>query len=161
MVKLTNTSAGRDLFITGFVFNNPGGIAGVTLSPTDIDFGLLGLSNDGISAPPFGDFDIGASTGEGFLGSGNPNEGIGAGSMESFTFALIGNGLNSLDENSFVSALSSNPRGGGAQFFAVRFRVITIGAGSDKVPATPGTPIPEPGTLLLIGTGLVGLGAGA
>ena len=109
------------------------------------------------------DFDIGLTTNGNWLAGGNENKGIPVTQTGIFGFSLFGSNLTTLDEASFVSELSNNPGGGGAQFFAVRFRGITIGAGSDKVPAAggPETPIPEPGTLLLIGSGLVGLGAGA
>ncbi len=118
-----------------------------------------------MSAPPFGDFDLGLTTQGSWLGGGNPNEGIPVGFTGIFRFSLFGSNLTTLNDASFVSELSNNPGGGGAQFFAVRFRGINIDPpGSDKVPAAGAPipePIPEPGTLLLIGSGLVGLGAGA
>ena len=174
MVNLTNTTPAGGGFITAFAFNNPGNtISNVTLGLSTISPGsptfnfatLLGGSgfNNGVSAPPFGDFDIGLTTNGNWLAGGNENKGIPVTQTGIFGFSLFGSNLTTLDEASFVSELSNNPGGGGAQFFAVRFRGITIGAGSDKVPAAggPETPIPEPGTLLLIGSGLVGLGAGA
>lgn len=158
VVSLTNTSPAGTGFFTAFAFNNPGGISGVSLASTSGTFNTLlggpGFSN-GVSASPYGDFDIGVGTGNSWLGGGSPNGGIALGDMETFTFALIGTDLNLLTIDDFTNELSSSAGGGGAQFFVARFKGIQTGEGSDKAPTTV---VPEPGTLLLLGSGLTGLG---
>jgi hypothetical protein len=155
-VALTNTSpAANGGYLTSFAINNPdGAITGVTLDSTDPNFALLGIGtlDNTIKASPFGKFDIGASSTKAqLLGGGKPSFGIAPNRSATFTFSVIGGeGLYLQD---FLNELSSNPGGGGAQFFIARFRGFADG-GSDKV---PGTAVPLPPTLILFVTGLVGL----
>jgi hypothetical protein len=173
VVQLTNTSAaGGGGFLTALAFNNPAGlITGVSFTADDPDFGLLGASSfsNGVNAAPYGQFDIGASTGASFEGGGSPSQGLGFGATGTFTFNLSGSGLDGLSASSFFSTYSATPGAGqGVQAFVARFRGFTSdGAGnatSDKVRGVLGTPLtpaeitPEPGSLILAGVGGVGTG---
>jgi MYXO-CTERM domain-containing protein len=148
-------------YLTAFVFNNPGNdITQATMSGTNPNFHLLGAPgfNNGVNGAPFGQFDLGASTFKSFEGGGNPNKGIGVGKTATFTFALKGTKLNTLNLESFVSTLSVPPGDGrGSKFFVARFRGFCNG-GSDKVPAEAHHN-PEPATLTLAGLGVLGLAA--
>ena len=157
-VTLANTSDdGNGGFITAFAFNNPDdSITGVTLSSTDTDFGLIGdLSFDNsINAAPFGHFDIGATVDGSWIGGGDTVLGIDTvnpDDPETFTFTLTGTDLDLLTIGDFINELSVLPPGDSPQYLAVRFQSFE-NEGSDKVPA-----VPEPGTVLLLGSGLVGL----
>ena len=162
-ISLTNTSpAGKGGYLTAIAFNNPGNdITGVSLAATSAAFQVLGGKQfqNGISAAPYGNFDLGASTSKDFLGGGNPNAGIAPGQSVTFSFALTGNHLNDLTSLSFTQELSS-----GGQFFLARFRGFNNN-GSDKVPgfvftntkSTGASPAPIPSTLVLCGSALAGL----
>jgi len=153
-------------YLTAFVFNNPDHkITGATLSSSNTNFKALGSPsyNGGISAAPFGNFDLGASTGGKFLGGGSPNGGIPAGGSATFTFSLTGSGLDALTTASFLAALSS-PEGQdlAPAFFVARFRGFKNG-GSDKVPGQGSgggggiggiESAPEPGTMTLAAIGI-------
>lgn len=159
-VTLKNTSpVANGGYLTAFAFNNPDNlITAVTLTSTDHDFRLIGGSNfnNGISASPFGKFDIGASLSSDFLGGGNPNKGIAAGSTETFTFTFTGTNLNTFNDQSFISELSEGTgSGAGYEFFLARYRGFNDG-GSNKTPGVPST-TPEPATMSLLGLGLAGL----
>jgi len=165
-INLKNTSPEENGgYITAFLLNNPlNSITGIpSWTTTDSDFNRL-FVNDGLKGAPYGYFDFGASLGTNvnseFADGGNPAQGIAVGDTETFTFNLVGTGLDGLTEDSFVNALSQGTGAGyEGQFFAVRFRGFE-NDGSDKVPGQTdgnGDPIPEPATLFLFGPALLGL----
>jgi hypothetical protein len=155
VISLTNTSpVANGGFITAFAFNNPGNlITGVTLTTSTNLNNILGGSdfNNDINAMPHGYFDVGASNGGGYQGSGSPNNGIAVGATGSWTFNFTGTNLNTLTTQSFLDTVSS-----GGEFFVVRFRGFNDG-GSDKVPGVPGEVIPEPSTYAALFGALAGV----
>lgn len=159
-VSITNTSpAANGGYITAIAFNNPGDkISGVTLSSNLSGFSnVIGGSsyNGGISGPPFGNFDIGASTSSSWLGGGSPTGGVAVGQTANLVFSLTGTGLNTLTEQSFLNACVDD------EFMIVRFRGFNNG-GSDKVPTDvvnnpppppPVSPVPEPTSIAVFAIG--------
>jgi hypothetical protein len=137
-IALTNTSpAANGGYLTAFAFNLPAAasVTSATITTDREHFELLGAPafDDGVSANPFGLFDIGASTGQSFSGGGAPHRGAGVGETASFSFQLTGTGLGGLSSADFLNTLSA-PHGSDARAnFVVRFRGFTNGGG-DKVP---------------------------
>ena len=163
-IVLNNDSATAG-FLTAFLFNIPLGadVTAATFTSSNVNFGLLGDDDDfdnGESGAPFGQFDIGASTGSSFEGGGSPALGIPQLGSATFQFVLTGTGLGALTAQDFLSTLSVPPGDGeGVQGFVVRFRGFPDN-GSDKVPnGGEPPPIPEPGTLSLPGLGIASLAA--
>jgi hypothetical protein len=161
-------------YLTAFLFNIPteadvtSASLTVTGNPNGGNFSLLGPSNTLENGAPFGLFDIGASTFKSFEGGGTPSDGMsntGLTKTATFSFTLNGSGLGALTATDFLSTLSDDTTHGGegAQDFVARFRGFEVPEGqegSDKVPNEGGgSPVPEPGTLMLIGAGVASLAA--
>jgi hypothetical protein len=156
-ITLTNTSSeGNGGYLTAFALNLPDNLSATLIqNPYDLGFSQLGDTGvpDTVNAPAYGKFDIGASLSNSFLGKGNPNGGIGVGQTATFTFSLSGN-LETFSAESLLGLQSTGTGAGeGYQAFVARFRGFEDD-GSDKVPIS----VPEPGTLILVGAGLLGLG---
>ena len=153
VISLTNQSLlSNGGYITAIAFNNPGPISplSVSLATTSGLNTVLGgpIYIDTVPAKPAQNFDIGASTGGGWLGAGSPNTGIGVGQTGTLTFTLTGN-LAGLTTQSFVDTLN----GSGTEWLAVRFRGFKD-EGSSKYGASV---VPIPAAVWLLGSGLLGL----
>lgn len=147
-ITMTNdTMAGMGGYITGIALNLYSPEASVAFaSCTDADFsGLTGP----IDASPFGFFQVGASTGGGWLGGGSPSKGIAIGDTETFSFTLTG------DASALAALNAENVLSSTGYALAVRFRGGAVDGWSDKV---VGCVLPTPGALALLGlAGVVGV----
>jgi len=162
-LAITNTSANYDPRLTGFAFNVPSNITGVSsFSSTPAGWSYSYDPNDIGSPGQFGFYDTAALTGAN-LNGGSPNLGIPIGSTFNFAFGFTGSNLGSLNENSFVSLLAFDPAGGAdesEQSFIARFQRVGVnGQGSDVAIPTSTRSVPEPSTLFLSGLGYLGLAA--
>jgi hypothetical protein len=145
-ITLTNTSpALNGGFITAAAFNLTPGTVINNFATTNANFAVFGPAPTGWTgnvSPDGTRTHLISATGNDYNGGGNPSGGTPPGGTVTFTLTLA-----SLNGNTEASVFNS---------LLIRQRGFEDG-GSDKDPLI--TSVPEPASMLLLGTGLLGVGA--
>lgn len=143
-ITLTNTSpVANGGFLTAAAFNLTPGTTVNSFTTTNANYNLFGPGGaawSGSVAPDGTRTSLISATGNDYNGGGNPSPGIAPGSSVTFTLTLA-----SLNGNTEATIINS---------FLVRQRGFQNG-GSDKDAIV--TEVPEPASMLLLGSGLVGV----